>query len=567
MSPDAHDDNAAEPPPPVANPILENATATGPPPPQLLDDDAPSENVSTTTSGGIPADAGVEESKADESSSAVASTAHPRSQPLNTTLSVVEPVAVAPLKVDGVVLSVGAAAMAIGAAARLRESHRLNHALLAKRLGVILICCTCVNALTVTIVRVNDHGDLYAMMSGAFSTSAFGLHIALTLAHDRMRLGCAAHFGFFVLPTVINGVFRLARRNFASAVYSFFWLLLLFPLVGWGLHRLLRATQQLDQAKRDTLSQKSTTVVVSSGTPIIYFIFNGILCVAFENESYCATRVTVNHAAIFAVLGNALMFVLLTLQPISLKQVMELDIPPPQLVAFCFHGLLLSLALSLHSQSERFDSFTPAVESMHYAVSPCLLSFFVAFAFNLIRQQSRAAADDTVAATAVAMPAAAVGAQQFGRMVPHRIVMATFTALYLVVSAYPVDNIIRAPFGPLSIAAAVFHILMRAEDAAVTFPVKLHFVAHASEALIYGVRFLYEGDFGKVLLNLVFLTVIYPIIFKAVTRFRSSVRVHGNNAATKFAATSFVAFWSAVVPAMLYLGTDTLGLFSPPSPF
>ena len=567
MSSDAHDGNAAEPPsPPVANPILEKETAAGPPPPQLDDDDS-SENLSTTTSGVIPAGAGVEESNAAEPSWAVASTAQ-QAPPGDTALSVVGPVALAALEVDDDVrpdcqLSPGVAAMAVEAVARLRRDLRLSHALLAKRLGVVLISCSCFNVLTVIVVRVNDHGELYHYMTGAFSISAFVLHVALNLAHGSMRLGCAAHFGLLVLPTVINGVFCLARRDFASAVYSFLWLLFLFPLLGWGLHRLLRAALELEQTRKDTLSQRTTTVVVSSGMPIIYFLTNGLLCVAFENESHCATRVTVNYAAILAVLGNSVLFVLLTLQPASLKQVIELDIPPRQLVAVCFHGLLLSLALALHSQNESFGPVTPAVEYMGNGAGPCLVFFFVAFAFNLTRQ-SRAVMGASIAATE---PAAAVGAQQFGLMVPHRIFMAAFTALNLVFSKYRVGEIIHAPFAPLSIAATVLHISVRAEDAAVSWPAKLHFAAHASGSMIYVERDLSNGNFGGVLTSLVFLTVIYPSIFKAATRFCSSVRAHGNIAATKLAATSFVAFWSAVVPGMLYLGADTLGTLSPLSLF
>ena len=242
--------------------------------------------------------------------------------------------ALPPLEVDHQ-LSHGAAAMAVGAATRLRQRLRLRlgGAKLANHMGVVLILCSGVNVLTVTLVCVDESGELYAYMTNALSVSSFLLHVALTLAHDSVRPGCAAHFILLVLPTFINGAFHLARRDFASAAYLFFvWLLLLFPLLGRGLHRLLSATQQLDRATKDALS-RSITIVMSSSMPVLYFLSNGMLCIAFQSESQCAIRGTVNHATILATVGNAILLIMLTLQPVSLKQMVSLDIPAPHLVA------------------------------------------------------------------------------------------------------------------------------------------------------------------------------------------------------------------------------------------
>jgi hypothetical protein len=265
-----------------------------------------------------------------DESSAVETTAQ-QPPPLN----MAEPTtALPPLEVDHQ-LSHGAAAMAVGAATRLRQRLRLRlgGAKLANQIGVVLILCSGVNVLTVTFVCVDESGELYAYMTNALSVSSFLLHVALTLAHDSVRLGCAAHFILLVLPTFINGAFHLARRDFASAAYLFFvWLLLLFPLLGRGLHRLLSATQQLDRATKDALS-RSITIVMSSSMPVLYFLSNGMLCVAFQSESQCAIRGTVNHATILATVGNAILLIMLTLQPVSLKQMVRLDIPAPHLVA------------------------------------------------------------------------------------------------------------------------------------------------------------------------------------------------------------------------------------------
>ena len=102
--------------------------------------------------------------------------------------------------------------------------------------------------------------------------------------------------------------------------------------------------------------------------PILYFFLNGMLCLAFKGEAFCTVRTIVNNAALYALLGNAIMFILLSMQPLSLKQVTHLDISTSKLVVIGFYGLLLTLALGLHSQNESFDPVAPAVETMY--VSP-----------------------------------------------------------------------------------------------------------------------------------------------------------------------------------------------------
>ena len=468
-------------------------------------------------------------------------------------------------------LSLGAAAMSLGALARLRAGVRRGHATLAKRLGMALAVCSVVHDVTLIVVQINEQGELYAKMTLALSISAFVLQIALALAHDSMRVQCAAHFGFIVIEAFIRAAFHLARREFGLAAYFFVgWGLVLYPLAGWCLLRLLRVAHKLDRATKELLSSSTVTAFASSAMPILFFFGNGVLCVAFEGETHCDVRSAVNKVAILAILGNAILFILLTMRPVSLMQVVHLDIPAVQLVAFGFHGVLLGLALVLHSQNENFGPATPAIECMEKASDPCLIFLMIAFVGNVTRS-GRAAAENIeegggadhrtpAAATTAITPAAAVGeTQQYGAMVPHRIGMAGFTVLYLTLAAAPVGHMIRLPFAPLSAAAVLFHIWMRAEDTSVCWSVKLHCIAHASSAVILGIRALCNDDAGTALTMLLFLIVLYPGLYKAVTRFRFSVKSHGNASAAKLAAVSFVTFWSAVVPVMLYLGADSFG--------
>ena len=472
-------------------------------------------------------------------------------------------------------LSLGAAVMALGALTRLRVGVRRVHATLAKRLGIFLMVWSVIHDAALIKVGINEHGALYTHLTLALSISAFVLHVALELAHDdSLRVQCTAHFFLLVMDPFIRGAFDLAQRKLSSAAYYLVgWGLILYPLVAWGLHRLLRAAKQFDQATKIALSSSTVTVFASSAMPMLYFFCNGVLCIKFKGETHCVVRNAVNYAAILAILSNAVLFILLTLQPVSLTQIVRLDIPPAQLVVFGFHGILLGLALALHSQTENFGPITPAIEYLSAAPNPCFLFFVVAFVISVVNQtrvavgsiEEGGGADHRMPAAATVTAASVGPTQQYGAMIPHRIVMVGFTVLYLVLEAAPVSNMVQRPFAPLSAAAAVFHIWMRAEDASSVrwSSVKLHYVAHTSSTVIIGIRYWRNGNLASALSMLIYLIVFYPGLYKAVTRFRSSVRAHSSASAAKLAGVSFVAFWSAVVPVMLYLGSDSLGTFLP----
>ena len=122
-------------------------------------------------------------------------------------------------------LSLGSAAVVSHAKTKFRMGVRNGYERLAKRLGMMLVMCSFIHVLTLIVVRINANKELCAYMTNAFSILAFMLHLALTLAHDRMRGQCAAHFGLIVLDALVNAAIHLARREFISAAYFF---------VGWG---------------------------------------------------------------------------------------------------------------------------------------------------------------------------------------------------------------------------------------------------------------------------------------------------------------------------------------------
>ena len=442
--------------------------------------------------------------------------------------------------------SMGASARAARFVARLRTRIRHGHQLLARRLGIGFMLCSVIHTMTLTVVLLAaGEGVLCAEMTLALSVSAFVLHCALALADDALRLRSAVHFALIVLDAFVKGAVAAVQGELGSAAfYLGFWCLCLYPLCAAGLWRVLCAAQNFEQSTRELILHSTIAGFAGSGTPMLYFFFNGLLCIAFESDAYCAARIRVNFVAILALVANSMLLVLLSVRPVSLRQMTHLDIPTSQQVAFLFYAVLLFLAITLHSQNENFGPVTVAVDVMSRAGSPCFLLFLIAVAFILIQSQNREA---TVAAENEVEDTAGSATTQFGPMIPHRITMACFTALYLLTELCEFGDMIRVPFAPLSAASAVFHVWVTMEQSSVSWGVVLHFLAHSSSALIRGVRCLCNGETLHAMVMLGYIIVGYPGLYKILTQFRSSVRSHGKDSAAECAAVAFVAFWGGAL--------------------
>ena len=226
-------------------------------------------------------------------------------------------------------------------------------------------------------------------------------------------------------------------------------------------------------------------------------------------------------------------------------------------------ALLLLSALAMYSQNETFAAVTPTVDFVSRGTQISLVLALVAFSFSLVRHCTRLADGNDPKGRSFNLPRNGGSVKQHGHMIPYRVVMVAFTALFLVLTACGVDWLIQAPFSTLSFSAACFHVWLRMEDNKLGWTVILHFLAHASSAvfsLVYGLRVGYPVvAFAQ--LFCIFLG--YLGVYKFLSRFRASVRLHGSDSAAKCSAASFSAFWGGVVPSGLYFGSDTLGaLFS-----
>jgi hypothetical protein len=227
----------------------------------------------------------------------------PPSHPADASLHPVEPLEIVGPTDDtrSHQLNLGFAALISRARTQFRKGVRRGYEVLARRLGMILILCSGVHILTCVFVAFAGQEETFAYMTNVLAVSAVLLHVSLALAHDSMRGQVFSHFGLLVLNAILNAAFQLARRDFTSAAISIFWVLVLYPLAGVCLNRLLRAAYQMDRETKDALSHSTTTAFAISAMPILYFFCNGMLCIGFENKNRCAIRTKVRQSRFCAV--------------------------------------------------------------------------------------------------------------------------------------------------------------------------------------------------------------------------------------------------------------------------
>lgn len=172
--------------------------------------------------------------------------------------------------------------------------------------------------------------------------------------------------------------------------YSFWTLQYIVP--ARALSAFFRAVRAHNSRTRDAAAKHAAIAFTGAATPIVYLAMNGLLCLAFSTDpSYeCATRVYVNCSEIMAMVANSAVFVVVHFQPVTLVQVTHLEIPRYQMLGILFNGILLLLALTMHSQSERFQPLTKNLVVISSLVNPCMMLMLTAFAYSIISERRRA---------------------------------------------------------------------------------------------------------------------------------------------------------------------------------
>ena len=453
--------------------------------------------------------------------------------------------------------ALGTSLRVVMALVRLRRRVRHGHKLLAKRAGKGLMMLSVGHSMALVVVAVRGGGVLSTQMTRSASVASFMIHLGFALPYSDTSYSNVlwTHYGMVTLDAAIRGVSSIQAFDFSSAAERLVWLAFLYPLGAWGLRRFLRAVRTLDATTLDAVSRNAIVAFTGCAVPILYFLFNGLLCLGFASDPgyECATRVQVNSSAILLLLANAAMMALHVLQPVTLEAITHLSIPIVQVIGFGFAGILFLLTVALHSQNERFGPATPAIEHMHSATYPAFMLSSVTFAISI--------------ATATRKPTRRNGQHQqpsqstrYGDLLPFRALMVTFTIIFLIITVSPFEKRMRAPFTMMSISAACFHVWVSIEHESAR-PAVIHFFAHASSSVVIGVRMWKDGEgLGTVLFYYIaYLGIFYPACLKVLLSFRDAVREHGPAAAAQCTAVAFSTFWFAIVPTLLFLGADSLG--------
>ena len=196
---------------------------------------------------------------------------------------------------------------------------------------------------------------------------------------------------------------------------------------------------------------------------------------------------------------------------------------------------------------------------MDRTAAPCLTLFMMAFSVGIVKQSLENI--ETGPALPAAASAVVAKTTEYGAMILCRAGMASFTACCVISEACNLEDLVSATLGPLSGAAAMLHIWISAEHA-LSRSVVGHYLVHVSSAVFRLIRSILKDDLGETSQMVFYLLMFYPALYVALTRFRASVRSHGDASAAKLARMMFLSFWSTLAPAQLYLMSDSLGMLS-----
>ena len=174
-----------------------------------------------------------------------------------------------------------------------------------------------------------------------------------------------------------------------------------------------------------------------------------------------------------------------------------------------------------------------------------------------IVMSSRAPNQPVSTVASMVAPPASVMASKYGVMVLFRSVMCVCTGVYLA-SIFPLSESVNKPLAALSGSAAFFHVWLTCEHTSgLSIRTAIgHCVAHNLASVLKAIR---DAKVASTIEYAFYFFLIFPLITYALQRYRSAVRAHGREAASACVAVVFKAFWGGVIPALLFLGSDSLG--------
>ena len=264
---------------------------------------------------------------------------------------------------------------------RIKKGINRGHRRLAQKIGIglyLISLCHIAGFLVVSILYPGAGEDvLTVLLTHACSVVSLLLQILLVLARKRAPI-IWLHYVTHSLNAAISSVNNMVGGNTTTALYYLLWVVALFPAGGFMLNRFLKNVRRnIGQGTRDDVARAAIIAFCAAAAPILYFFMNGFSCLLFIDATHCGTRIYVDATSIFALGVNAGVAVMLKLQPLTLKQIINLDIPRSQLIGFIGAGALVMIVLAVHSQNETFQRAPSVVRLMTMLASPCMLVVMV----------------------------------------------------------------------------------------------------------------------------------------------------------------------------------------------
>ena len=437
----------------------------------------------------------------------------------------------------------------------------------AKRFGVALCAYSvCEASVHTYLLFAGDEDSLSLLLAGyaAFplSVAALAAHISMTLPYPRAQwlwVHLSSHAG----RAAANGYHSAKMGDAIGATYSGIVWPLLFCFVGVTLRGLRNRVQD---TVGPVLSSRAASVglvgAVLGFPPLLYLSFNSAACLLFAESprETCGSRIEVNYALTSTLVFTGFLPVLLVFEPLSLDQIMRLELPRSHLVAGAFGIVSFVCAVSLASTHERFAPATMAILNLGRLCYMSALAGLMVLGAGWVQRAS--ALPKGVRLTSgstsrhVSLTACELQSELRAppRLVPWRVLLHSITLAHLATCHIPALN---SSLAIPSVTSAVFHFFLTT-DTAITWPL-IHYVCHSTGAVLNA------RDPARALMMLVFVLIVYPPLLKGTLMLRRAVRERGDDASACAQRDVFRVLWTFLLPAIVMLSADTVGCFiSPP---
>ena len=420
-----------------------------------------------------------------------------------------------------------------------RVRHRIHVELgrVTKRFGLALcafsVACTTVK-IWLLIARGQDDADIATTLLFPLSCAAFVAHLSMTLPYLRTRAKVNFHICVLAISTAVTGLHRAVLGEWLGALYYGVGGPLLYACIARAVRTLRYALRKLSLGQRSRASSVGLMSLVRGLPPVLYLAANSGACLLFTDSprDTCGTRLETNYAVSLVLIVAGFVPVLLTPEPVSLQQVVNLELPRSHLVAASFGACSFLCVAALAGTRERFEPVTTAVESIADASYVFALLGSLVLGAGVVKRahtardgdqqptsRSEAGSHEPTVAPAPSrgvLARASVALDRFSENVKRTseihlfawcALLHTFTLLYVVEKIFEsVHPVFEKGLGVLSFSASTWHIFISAADNKLAWPVA-QYGFHCFGTLLRAVADLREERYGEAVVSCLYVAI------------------------------------------------------------